>query len=432
MFLMALTWISLPTAAVAQDSAPDPAPQAPVPMPAEHQHAMPAPAVTAYSPREASGTSWLPDETPMYGIHRQGAPWQTMWHGNGFAQYLHDAGDRGQEQAGSINWLMGMARRDAGGGRFGLRGMISLEPATIGGCGYPDLLATGEICEGGAIYDRQHPHDFVMEAAAEYERPLGDSLRWQLYGGLAGEPALGPVAYPHRISAMPNPLAPISHHWLDATHITFGVVTTGVFGATWKADVSVFNGREPDEDRWNLDLAALDSMSGRFSFAPTPSIVLEISAGHLNDAEAGEDGGPRVDVGRVTASAIYHRRLPTGTLWATTAAWGRNTEEGEASQAFLVETSLTVSGRNGWYGRFEAASKAAHDLGLHGTDESFAIAKLQAGYTRYFDAWRSLQPGFGGSISVGFVPDPLESAYGRRVNPGFGIFLTLRPAAHGM
>ena len=239
----------------------------------------------------------------MYGIHQTAGSWQLMWHGNAFAQFLHDSGDRGSEQAGSINWGMAMARRPLGAGRVGLRGMFSLEPVTIPGCGYPDLLATGEVCDGEAIHDRQHPHDLFMELAAEYDRPLHGPLRWQVYGGLAGEPALGPAAYPHRISAMPNPLAPISHHWLDATHITFGVLTAGVYTSRWKAEGSVFNGREPDEDRWDLDLSPLDSFSGRLWFAPSSSVVLQVSAGQLTEAEPSHDGAGRADVSRVTASA---------------------------------------------------------------------------------------------------------------------------------
>jgi hypothetical protein len=392
----------------------------------QHQHHGPT-ALALFPTREASGTSWLPDETPMYGVHGQVGAWQLMGHGNLFAQFLYESGDRGRDQFGSINWVMGMARRDAGGGRFGVRGMLSFEPLTIAGCGYPDLLATGEVCDGQTIHDEQHPHDLPMELAVEYERPMAGSLRWHVYGGLAGEPALGPVAYPHRLSAMPNPLAPISHHWLDATHITFGVVTAGVSGARWRAEASAFNGREPDEDRWGLDLAALDSYSGRLWFLPSPSLALQVSAGHLREAEAAHTEGPRVDVDRVTASATYHRSLKEASVWASTVAWGRNTEDGVATNALLLETNLTFDERDTWFGRFELAGKAAHDLDIHESERIFTVGKLQAGYTRYFDARRGLKPGIGGSISAGFVPSGLEAAYGRRVNVGFGVFVTLRP-----
>jgi hypothetical protein len=367
----------------------------------------------------------------MYGIHQTAGRWQLMWHGNAFAQFLYESGDRGNEQAGSINWVMAMARRPLGAGRFGLRGMFSLEPLTIPGCGYPDLLATGEVCDGEAIHDRQHPHDLFMELAAEYDRPLNGSVRWQVYGGLAGEPALGPAAYPHRISAMPNPLAPVSHHWLDATHITVGVLTAGVYTSRWKAEGSVFNGREPDEDRWNVDLAPLDSFSGRLWFAPSSGVVLQVSAGQLAEAEPSHDGAGRADVSRVTASATLHRQPRPGRLWASTFAWGLNSEDGEASHALLAESSLTLDERDTWFGRFEIAGKSAHDLDVHGSDEIFTVAKLQGGYVRYLKPWRGLQPGFGGGLSAGIVPNSLATVYGKRVNFGIAVFATVRPTTSG-
>ena len=96
------------------------------------------------------------------------------------------------------------------------------------------------------------------------------------YGGPAGEPALGPVAFMHRVSALSNPLAPISHHWFDSTHITYGVATLGFFARTWKVEGSAFNGREPDDTRTNFDLAAMDSWSRAH---PTLALPAAIAAG---------------------------------------------------------------------------------------------------------------------------------------------------------
>jgi hypothetical protein len=425
------------TAGSAQDHQHEPAAPAPQAPSGGDQHdhaAMPAAALTLFPAREASGTAWLPERTPMYAVHGRAGAWELMGHGNVFAQFLYEAAaeHRGSAQAGSINWAMGMARRHMGGGRFGVRTMVSLEPATIGGCGYPDLLATGELCDGDTIHDRQHPHDLFMELAAEYERPLAGSLRWQIYGGVAGEPALGPVAFPHRLSAMPNPLAPTSHHWFDATHITFGVVTAGVFSPRWKAEMSVFNGREPDENRWNLDFAPLDSISGRFSFAPSPMLVLQVSAGHLNEAEDGHGVDPRVDVQRVTASATYHHQLRAASLWATTLGWGLNEEGGEATQAMLLESSLTLDDRHVWYGRAEVGGKAAHDLHVHESTDVFTVGKLQGGYTRYLSPRHGFSAGLGGEVSAAIVPQYLAPRYGNRVNLGVGFFVTLRPGAHRM
>jgi YHS domain-containing protein len=379
--------------------------------------------------REGSGTAWLPDATPMYAIHWQRGAWRLMAHENVFVQFLHESGTRGDDQFGSINWMMGMAQRSVGKGRVMFRGMFSAEPWTIRGCGYPDLLASGEQCSGQKIHDRQHPHDLLMEMSAEYDAPLKGSARWQVYGGPAGEPALGPVAYPHRVSALPNPLAPISHHWLDSTHISFGVVTAGVYSNTWKAEASVFNGREPDDKRTNVDFGALDSFSGRLWFLPTSKLALQVSAGKLTEAEASENGGPGTDVNRATASATYHSVFRENSIWATTTGWGHNEESGHSSDAFLIETALTFDDRHTWFGRFEVASKTAHDLAIAASVDAFTVAKLQGGYTHYFSAWQGFKPGVGASVSAGFVPKGLEPAYGGGVNAGFGMFVTLRPAA---
>src|SRR5262249_23848497 len=358
--------------------------------------------------RDGSGTSWLPDETPMYAIHNQAGKWTLMAHGNAFLQYLHEGGDRGRDQGGSINWFMGMADRSVGSGHVSLRGMISLEPWTIRGCGYPDLLASGELCKGETIHDRQHPHDLFLELAATYDRPLTGDIRLQVYGGPVGEPALGPTAFPHRISAMPFPVAPITHHLLDSTHITYGLVTGGVDGKRREGEGSVFNGREPDEDRTNFDVGALDSWSGRVWFLPTNRWALQVSGGHLREAEAGHDAGTRVDVNRVTASATYHRIFGQSSIWAGTIGWGRNHEPGkDATNAFLAETSLTLDERDTWFGRFELSGKSGQDLAIE-SSEVFTLAKLQGGYTRYFAAWHGLNPGIGAGVSAGFVPESLK------------------------
>jgi len=379
---------------------------------------------------EGSGTSWLPDDSPMYAYHAQSGEWTLMAHGNAFVQYLSDGGDRGDDQLGSINWFMGMADRGLGGGHLGVRGMVSFEPWTIRGCGYPDLLASGEECDNSAIHDRQHPHDLFMELAATYDHRLTGGVRWQLYGGPAGEPALGPTAFPHRISAMPSPIAPVTHHWFDSTHITYGVVTGGLYGSKWKAEASVFNGREPDEDRTTFDFGALDSWSARIWFLPSRQWSLQMSGGRLNEAEAGHDGEPRTDVTRLTASATYHRLLAASGVWATTAGWGQNRESvGDTTNALLAETNLTVRDRDSVFGRLEIAEKSGHDLALERHDV-FTVTKLAGGYTRFFGS--RARVGLGGGVSLAIVPREIEAEYGDRVSLGVAVFATVRPPARKM
>lgn len=118
-----------------------------------------------------------------------------------------------------------------------------------------------------------------MELAATYAFEVGRGLGVEVYAGLAGEPALGATAFPHRSSAMPDPLAPLSHHWQDATLISYGVLTVGVFDRWAKLEGSWFNGREPDEDRYDLDLSGFDSSAARLSVNPSPVWSLQASYG---------------------------------------------------------------------------------------------------------------------------------------------------------
>jgi len=421
--------------------------QPPATPPQEHQHASASDVIPLFESREASGTAWLPVDTPMYAIHQKWGGWNVMLHGIAFGQllyepgYIHRTGGYDETQIGSVNWGMLMARRSAGKGRLGLRAMLSLEPWTLPDCGAINLLATGEMCDGDTIHDRQHPHDLLMELAADYDRPVRGSLRWQVYGGLAGEPALGPVGFPHRVSSMLNPIAPISHHWLDSTHITFGLVTTGIYDRRWKVEMSAFNGREPDEDRWDLDLGPLDSFSGRFTLLPSDGLALQVSAGHLEEAEAEFPPQPRTDVNRLTASATYHRRLGTDGIWATTFAYGLNSGPEilpaeiftATTFAVLLESTLTTHDRDTWFGRAELAEKPAHDLHAHEFGPAlFTLGKLQGGYVRQFSSWKGIVPGIGGTISASFVPEELSSRYYGRVAMGFGIFVDVRPRRHSM
>jgi hypothetical protein len=400
-------------------------PQGSMPMPAGMQMAMPDNPLGLDHTRDGSGTSWLPDESPMQGLMQQRGAWMLMFHSNAALQFIKTGTDRGDQQFGSVNWFMGMAQRTVAGGQLAFRGMFSLEPLTVGRCGYPELLQSGEFCNGAPLHDQQHPHNLFMEVAADYRHALGDSVALELYGGPVGEPALGPTAFPHRLSAMPDPMAPISHHWLDSTHISFGVVTGGVYGKTWKAETSVFNGREPDDRRYRIELAALDSYSGRLWFLPSSAWAFQVSAGHLRQAEF-QANGPRLDVDRVTASGTY-QRLVNNRVWATTIAWGRNSEGGFATSAFLAETAADLTRRDTLFARAEVVGKSATDLALPGSgDQTFAVSTLAVGYTRWFAEGHGMKTGLGGRVGLSIVPGDLEAFYGSRVGREFSIFLSVR------
>ena len=376
--------------------------------------------------RMGSGTTWIPDAVPLPARHFMTGSWLIMLHGFGFVQYDKQGGPRGDDQFGSLNWAMLMASRDLFGGRFQARTMLSLDPATVTNRGYPLLLQSGESYRGQPLHDRQHPHDVWMELAAMYERALSPSIGITAYVAPSGEPALGPVAFMHRPSAMDNPVAPLGHHWQDATHISFGVLTAGIFGHHWKLEGSVFNGREPNEERWGVDPIRLDSYSGRFSAHLDSNWTVSAGYGYLKSPEALHPGE---SVHRITASVLHGRRIRRDGQLATTIVWGANRKVGATAQAALVEAEAIVDRRNTIYGRIELTQKTAEDLviGSFAPQTKFNVAAVSAGYIRDLVRGSATTFGVGLQATVNAVPSALESIYGSRTPFGATVFVRLRP-----
>jgi hypothetical protein len=301
--LLALSCVAgLASAAFAQE--PDPAQTKPADV---HEH-VDVTATLLTPTRDASGTSWLPQTTPMYGMHRPWRGWDVRLNGVASLQFLYEPGDRhrtggnGTREGSIVNWGMVQARRGVGSGRLAVRAMLSAEPFTVPSCGSLNFLATGEVCDDDTIHDRHQQHDLVMELAVDYDHPLTGDWRWQVYAGVAGEPALGPTGYAHRTSALANPIGPITHHWLDANTVSFGVITGAVHNQRLKIEGSFFNGREPDNSRVDLDFGALDSFAARLSVLASDRLALQVSAGRLHDANAAFYRQPDTSVTRITAS----------------------------------------------------------------------------------------------------------------------------------
>ena len=382
--------------------------------------------------RMGSGTTWIPDAISLPSRHYMRGRWDLMLHGFVFGQYDHQDGPRGGDQVGSLNWGMFMASHELAGGRFQARTMLSLDAATVTARGYPLLLQSGESYRGEPLHDRQHPHDFWMELAAMYERPITGHVGVLLYAAPSGEPALGPVAFMHRPSAMDNPTAPLAHHWQDATHVSFGVLTAGLFTHDWKLEGSIFNGREPDEHRWNFDPLKLDSYSGRLSFNPSRTWALSAGYGYMKSMEALH---PEVRTHRVTASAMNGVPIGTDGQWATTLIWGANTFSSHPGLAHSVtaETEAILDARNTVLARAEWVQKSADDLALDEPPSSFPstrefnINSISLGYIRELTRFSGTTIGIGGMATVNFVPAALETEYGSQTPVGTLVFLRLRP-----
>jgi hypothetical protein len=379
--------------------------------------------------RMGSGTAWLPDASPMRAWHFTAGSWMLMVHGDAFLQYDHQGGPRGAEQLGSINWGMIMAMRPVEGGTLHLHGMASAEPLTIGASGYPLLLQSGETYRGQALHDRQHPHDLFMELSALYERPISRRVGLMLYAAPVGEPGIGPVAYMHRPSALNDPFAPLGHHWTDATHITYGVLTAGLFTRHVKLEGTLFNGREPDEDRYDFDFHALDSYGARVSVNPTAHWALSASYGYLKQPEALH---PDENQHRLGASILHTVRLGRHGEWASAVVYGANkhVEVGPWVHSVTAESNLQLDQANSVFGRMEHVRKNGEELFLPDPlrDQDFDIGALSLGYIREFARFRGATLGLGARGAINLIPGALEGVYGSRTPVGAAVFLRVRPS----
>ncbi len=370
--------------------------------------------------RESSGTAWQPDASEHTGLHVMRGDWTLMAHGVLNLVYDHQSGPRGDDKAFPSGMLMGMARRPLGNGTVQFKAMLSPDPL-MGKSGYPLLLASGETANGvDRLIDRQHPHDFFMELSGSISQNTGGKSSVFLYAGLPGEPAFGPPAFMHREAILDSPEAPISHHWLDSTHISFGVLTGGVVLDRVKLEVSRFNGREPDQQRWNIETGPLDSTAIRISWNPTRTLALQGSWGHFVDPEQIEPG---VDQRRWSASALWADEIAPGWKAAATLAWGRKSAHGHNDDAYVAEGSLRHAQ---WtlFGRGEITEN--RELIDIEDGPAVRVGKLSLGAVRDFKLARHFSLGVGGLFAVNFVPDGLTPLYGGNHPIGAMGFIRLK------
>jgi hypothetical protein len=309
------------------------------------------------------------------------------------------------------------------GGAFHVRSMLSLDPATITNGRYPELFQTGETWHSAPIVDGQHPHNLFMELALEYVHPLGQKTTLTLYAAPVGDPALGPVAYPHRVSAEELPQATLAHHLQDSTHVSYEVVTAGIERGIFGLEASGFHGGEPGENRWNIGHGPIDSYSARFTVSPDANWTGQFSAGRLTHPEALEPG----DQVRTTASVTYNRPYAHGN-WASSVIWGRvhHTSSGANLNGYTFESVARFIGKNYVTGRIELVDK--DELFLPGSmlyGQSFRIGAYTGGYTRDFYLIPRIAMGLGANVTTYSMPAELYPYYGNRPTAVM-VFLRLR------
>lgn len=382
--------------------------------------------------RNGSGTSWQPDYTPIYGYMKHLGKWNFMLHGNIYLRYtyqdINNVGTRGNKMLGAPNWIMLMGQRNVRKrGLFHFNGMFSLDRFTEGGNGYPLLFQTGESWNGKKLVDRQHPHDLFSELSIAYTHMVNKNIDVTIYIGYPGEPAIGPTAFMHRISAFNNPDAPLGHHWQDATHITFGVATFGIRYKKFKFDASCFTGREPDENRFDFDKPMFDSYSHRLTFNPTSYLSMQVSNAFLNSPEALESDQ---NIRRTTASICYNIMLSEQNHFTNTFVFGQNqSNDKSVTSSFLLESNLQLK-KLAIYCRYEAVQKTAEDLALESTfdiHEKIRVHAFALGTNYILATILNTNMVIGIQASVFKTKEILYNVYGK--NPLSGqIYLRINPA----
>lgn len=383
--------------------------------------------------RNGSGTGWVPDTSPMYMYMQGNAKSNWMVHGNVVVRYnkqdAFDKGSRGDTKIDVPNWFMGMYNWLVGRkGLFNATAMISFDPITVGAKGYPLLFQSGETYNGNRLVDRQHPHEFISALSVGYTHMFSKDVDVTAYFGYPGEPALGPTAFMHRISALNNPDAVLGHHWQDATHIVFGVGTVGVRVKQFKLEASVFTGREPDEERYRFDPARFDSYSYRLSYNPTPDWSVQFSQGFLHEPEMLEPG---VDITRTTASVMRSKSLRTMN-WSQTLVWAMNDKKfHEANEhSILYENNLQFP-KQALYSRYEFVQKSAEELDLAATfgQTNFDIHAVTLGYNRNIARFAPIEILLGAQGTINFPAPRLKPLYGSTPF-GMEVYLQFRPRRH--
>jgi hypothetical protein len=377
----------------------------------------------------ASGTSMNPISAPMPMLMRPVGDWSLMFMGQAFVVDTQQSPSRGGDKLYSANTGMFSASHILAGGTIQFQTMLSLEPLTITDRRYPELFQTGETAFGRPIVDGQHPHNFLMELSVDYAHPLGDGSMLQFYYAPVGDPALGPVAYPHRASAQELPQAPLSHHWQDSTHISGNVATVAVKHSWLRLEASGFHGAEPGENRWEVPWGAMDSWAGRLSAAPNSNWNVQVSAGRITHPEALSVG----DVIRTTASIAYSRPVGGGEAWSTSLIWGRNhdTDTQRNLNSYLLETLYPFRRRNFLTGRIELVDKDELFANNPTLEEqldrtagsTFRIGAYTAGYTRDIGTFHRIETGIGANATVYTLPAAIKPYYGDRP---WGVSILLR------
>ncbi|MDQ3395450.1 MAG: hypothetical protein M3512_15255 [Bacteroidota bacterium] len=391
----------------------------------------------------ASGTAWHPINSPMYMNFFSKGNWNIMLHYGAFPAYTFqnpaNPGFRSANEVFLPTWAMAMASTKMGRkGLLTFRGMVSADPFIMGGAGYPLLYQTGETHLNEPLIDRQHPHDLFSELSITYSHAITDDVDAYIYLGYPGEPAIGPPAFMHRLSGLNIPDSPLGHHWQDATHIIYGVATTGFRFKRLRVEGSWFTGREPGENRLWFDKPRFDSWSGRINYLLGNSFALQASYSYLHSPEVHE---PERDVNRITMSALHNVWFDDENVLSSSLVWGLNRSWDRKapgmifpSNSLLFETALQMR-RINIFARTEILEKSFHELGIeyqhdengHDEDDNVWIGTIKPGASIYLYKHNNFWLDAGFTISYHRTSHDLEAYYGSQNTMSYQVFIRMVP-----
>ena len=370
-----------------------------------------------------------------------GMPMQMlMLHGNIFGTRVTTQGPRGGHAFVSTQMVMVDAGTSVGDNHYlNLDVMLTAEKWTVPFSGTPLLLQYGDLNHLSAPYiDNQHPHHSpIMGLTLSDTIWLGkDKNHIKIYFAPRGEATDGPLPFPHRLTGVINPDAPLGHHTAqDLSHISSTVFGASLKLGQFRYEASVYNGREYSPDVVTLPVRIPNSLSARVIFELNDQWSFYLSHGFIYSGE-----------GRTSASVYSHLALPGGEWkFHNSLIWGLDTFPGATPLNSFNEEFLFRSKAHRIWGRVEVLQRSSGELGIFRLYDPFTgllikhggvgipfnwapppaspfakvlppiadwVAAITLGYTYNFSSWKEVDLGIGGSITKDLIADVYRPYYG--------------------
>ena len=378
--------------------------------------------------RDASGTAWQPDASPLNAVHFMSDDWMFMVHGLVFAGWDDQSSTRrGNNLFMSTNWGMLMAQRELAGGELTLRRCCRSSPrrsdaAAIRCCCRAARRWAASRCTTASIRTTLHGARRALPPRAQRRRRRRALPRARRASRRSVRPASRTGARRWAIRSRRSATTGRTRR-TSASAWSRAACSRG-FG---KLEASWFNGREPDANRWDLDLREprLVLRSGSPRIRPT-NWSLQISGGRLHSPEQPRARG-RSDssdrLGDLRPRRLRRRQLGDDRGLRRELAAGRAADLRSAAR---VEPRARRAPHAVRARRVRAQDRARPGRSAsRATDNRYGTAQTTLGYLYDFAPVWSVVPGLGAAFTVDYLGHDLERFYGERVGYGFMVFARL-------